>query len=213
MQTSWCEWGMERRHHRNKTKGCLPQDSDEGTKIAGESWQRTSTASHWPACFKPPVQGIITGASLHCHPASVSAPKTFWYLQLKKSWCVFQFDTAYCRWKEICTQQKLMRRWRKQCTEIFSVFSRFDKDTGRNPHMFTMHTNCNRDFIPLYSLSVSGLNRRSKTRAVAITPCGSLECIMTITCIEAEMCTLNDNSLNECLTFVFLCLLYAHKKC
>ena len=37
-------------------------------------------------------------------------------------------DTVYYSWKEICTQQKLMRRLRKQCLIIFCIFSKSDKE-------------------------------------------------------------------------------------
>ena len=145
MQTIQWEGGNRAKKHQSNTKACMPQDGDRRTKIAQENWQRTSTASFWPVCFKTPqlrnatVWRMLVGAGLHCHPASISVCKTFDIFDWK-SWYL-HFDSVYCRWKEICTAQKLMRCLRKQCTVKSCIFSTFDKEPRRKPQVFSMHTN------------------------------------------------------------------------
>lgn len=114
-----------------------------------------TTDSFWPLCFKAAKVWSYT----------VILPESVWDLWYF-DWRSWYLPTRHCaphRWKEIWTQQELIRRLRKRRrNEILCIFSTSDDETRRKPTFKCVHTHTQSWGASLYILHVCMWNSCSR---------------------------------------------------
>lgn len=122
-------WHVQRSPVNSEYSGCedggrsrakMPLDGDSGTKIAQENWQWTFAASQWPVSFKISVERIISKRLVRTVSPAVF-PSVRPLIPSTGDAALFQSDIVYWRWRGMCTQHKLMRCLRIQCTAAFWI--------------------------------------------------------------------------------------------